>query len=574
MRRQAASARPGRRRRAIDAADPARRRPAARSATAVGAAARRISSSCACPIVRCRSSARITASTEAGGSSATTPTRASTRGRSARSPTTMSSPSSSSGSGRSFAGVGLIGLAVRRSTRLGRSRPRSAARLAIAPRSGRCPFGRSPPFLVSQRALTFASPSGDRLDPLSDTLRGRHAAPPINGWVPHDRTPTRRPHRVGHRRSRLRPAPRRKDRDDRVTSRSATATISRSRTRRASRASARRSPTGPSSSTTTPGSRTRSRSSPTAPPSSASETSGRGRRCPSWRARRCCSSSSAASTPCRSASTAPTSTRSSKPSFGSRRASAASTSRTSPRRAASRSSAGCRSGSTSRSSTTTSTARRSSCSRRCATPWPSPARQIESARVVVSGAGAAGVAITEILQRAGVARHRRRRQPGGHRDEPRRPHASQGRARRRPRIRADIAGDVDDALRRRRRVHRRQRRHGRGGGHRADGAGRDRVRTRQSRARDPPRVAARHAAVVATGRSDFPNQINNVLAFPGIFRGALDARARQITEAMKLAAADALAGLVAGSLRDDYVIPSCSTQRVGPTVAEAVARAT
>jgi malate dehydrogenase (oxaloacetate-decarboxylating) len=89
-----------------------------------------------------------------------------------------------------------------------------------------------------------------------------------------------------------------------------------------------------------------------------------------------------------------------------------------------------------------------------------------------------------------------------------------------------------------------------------------------------PEIAARHVRIVATGRSDFPNQINNVLAFPGVFRGAFDAGARQITEPMKLAAADALARLVAGSLRDDYVIPSVFDERVGPTVAEAVARAT
>jgi len=88
-----------------------------------------------------------------------------------------------------------------------------------------------------------------------------------------------------------------------------------------------------------------------------------------------------------------------------------------------------------------------------------------------------------------------------------------------------------------------------------------------------PKVAARYAAVVATGRSDYPNQINNVLAFPGIFRGAFDVRARAITEGMKLAAADALAGLVADDLRADHVIPSPFDPRVGPTVAGAVARA-
>jgi malate dehydrogenase (oxaloacetate-decarboxylating) len=89
----------------------------------------------------------------------------------------------------------------------------------------------------------------------------------------------------------------------------------------------------------------------------------------------------------------------------------------------------------------------------------------------------------------------------------------------------------------------------------------------------PPAVAARYAAVVATGRSDFPNQINNVLAFPGIFRGAFDAQASAITEGMKLAAAEALAGLVGDDLREDLVIPGPFDPRVGPAVAGAVAEA-
>jgi malate dehydrogenase (oxaloacetate-decarboxylating) len=89
-----------------------------------------------------------------------------------------------------------------------------------------------------------------------------------------------------------------------------------------------------------------------------------------------------------------------------------------------------------------------------------------------------------------------------------------------------------------------------------------------------PDIAHRHAAVVATGRSDFPNQINNVLAFPGIFRGAFDANASRITEGMKLAAADALAGLIAeADLRPDYIIPSPFDERVAPAVAAAVATA-
>ncbi len=84
-------------------------------------------------------------------------------------------------------------------------------------------------------------------------------------------------------------------------------------------------------------------------------------------------------------------------------------------------------------------------------------------------------------------------------------------------------------------------------------------------------VAHRHARVVATGRSDHPNQINNVLAFPGIFRGTFDARARRITEDMKLAAAVALADLVADDLHPARVIPSPFDPRVAPAVAAAVA---
>jgi malate dehydrogenase (oxaloacetate-decarboxylating) len=85
-----------------------------------------------------------------------------------------------------------------------------------------------------------------------------------------------------------------------------------------------------------------------------------------------------------------------------------------------------------------------------------------------------------------------------------------------------------------------------------------------------PEVAIRYAAVVATGRSDFPNQINNVLAFPGIFRGALDAGARRITPAMKLAAANAIADLVGEELSADYIVPSPLDPRVCDAVAAAV----
>jgi malate dehydrogenase (oxaloacetate-decarboxylating) len=87
-----------------------------------------------------------------------------------------------------------------------------------------------------------------------------------------------------------------------------------------------------------------------------------------------------------------------------------------------------------------------------------------------------------------------------------------------------------------------------------------------------PEAAIGHARIIATGRSDYPNQINNVLCFPGIFRGALDVRAREIDEDMKLAAAEAMAGVIPEKeLSEDYIIPSVFDERVAPTVAEAVA---
>ncbi|SEL86761.1 NAD(P)-dependent malic enzyme [Rhodococcus maanshanensis] len=88
-----------------------------------------------------------------------------------------------------------------------------------------------------------------------------------------------------------------------------------------------------------------------------------------------------------------------------------------------------------------------------------------------------------------------------------------------------------------------------------------------------PDIARKHAAIVATGRSDFPNQINNVLAFPGVFKGALDAGARRITEGMKLAAAEAILSVVADELAVDKIVPSPLDPRVAPAVAEAVAAA-
>jgi malate dehydrogenase (oxaloacetate-decarboxylating) len=88
-----------------------------------------------------------------------------------------------------------------------------------------------------------------------------------------------------------------------------------------------------------------------------------------------------------------------------------------------------------------------------------------------------------------------------------------------------------------------------------------------------PHVAAKYAAIVATGRSDFPNQINNVLAFPGVFRGALDAGARRITESMKLAAAQAVFDVARDDLAADRIVPSPFDPRVAPAVSAAVAAA-
>jgi malate dehydrogenase (oxaloacetate-decarboxylating) len=90
-----------------------------------------------------------------------------------------------------------------------------------------------------------------------------------------------------------------------------------------------------------------------------------------------------------------------------------------------------------------------------------------------------------------------------------------------------------------------------------------------------PLEAQKHAAIVATGRSDYPNQINNVLAFPGVFRGLLDAQAHTITDAMLLAAADAIADVVDGDrLNASFIVPSVFDAAVAPAVADAVRRAT
>ena len=90
----------------------------------------------------------------------------------------------------------------------------------------------------------------------------------------------------------------------------------------------------------------------------------------------------------------------------------------------------------------------------------------------------------------------------------------------------------------------------------------------------PDEAKAGGAKVISTGRSDFPNQINNVLAFPGIFRGTFDVRASDINEEMKMAAAEALANLISDDeLNEEYIIPAAFDPRVGPAVAKAVAEA-
>ena len=197
-------------------------------------------------------------------------------------------------------------------------------------------------------------------------------------------------------------------------------------------------------------------------------------------------------------------------------------------------------------------------------------RRLEELRVVVAGAGAAGVAVTRLLQRAGVRDvvvcdsrgviHPARPDLGGHKH---RLAASTN-----PR---GLEGSLGDAL---------------AGADCYIGVSGGTVPEEQVASMAPrgiifalanptpevhPEVARKHAAIVATGRSDYPNQINNVLAFPGIFRGALDAGATQITEPMKLAAARAIADLVEHRTGDE-IVPSVFQPGVAEAVAEAVRR--
>ena len=230
--------------------------------------------------------------------------------------------------------------------------------------------------------------------------------------------------------------------------------------------------------------------------------------------------------------------------------------------------------STSRSSTTTSTAPPSSRSRRSPTLCGSPAAtRHDSARVIIQGAGAAGVAVARILLEAGIKDIAVLDRQGVLNS-----------------ARSDLT-TVKAALARTPRTH-----FGRRGSLADVMAGAD-VYIGVSGGSVPeeivasmapdsiifglanptpevhPDLAHKYARIVATGRSDFPNQINNVLAFPGIFRGAFDVHATSITEGMKVAAATALAELVGDDLREDLIIPSPFDPRVPGAVREAVADA-
>ncbi len=196
-------------------------------------------------------------------------------------------------------------------------------------------------------------------------------------------------------------------------------------------------------------------------------------------------------------------------------------------------------------------------------------------KIVVNGAGAAGIACIRILRRAGVRRIIGCDRSGAifrGREENMNPWKGWVAANTNP---EGFQGPVDRAVKG------------------ADvflglsGPGTFEARAIRTMARDPivfalanptpevpPGEAHHYARIVATGRSDFPNQINNVLAFPGIFRGALDARARCINEPMKMAAARAIASSIpADHLNEEYIVPSVFDRRVTKAVASAVARA-
>ncbi len=199
-------------------------------------------------------------------------------------------------------------------------------------------------------------------------------------------------------------------------------------------------------------------------------------------------------------------------------------------------------------------------------------RKLSDLRVVVSGAGAAGVACTKILTEAGVGDVVVADSRGVvHRGRPDLNEVKQALAE--LTNRDGLAGSLADAL-----VGAEVFLGVSGGSIRDDVVATMAPNAIVFALANPvpeihPEVAARYARVVATGRSDYPNQINNVLAFPGVFRGAFDVRATSITEEMKLAAAEALAAVVGDDLREDYVIPSVFDERVAPAVTAAVSQA-
>lgn len=199
-------------------------------------------------------------------------------------------------------------------------------------------------------------------------------------------------------------------------------------------------------------------------------------------------------------------------------------------------------------------------------------KKLRDIKILIVGAGAAGVAVTKILQTAGARNIiccDRKGIIGKHR-LPDLDFSKTWLAKNtNPQI---IRGSIDDAAR---------------GAQLLiglSGPGVVRPRTLKKMAKHPivfamanpvpeimPEEAAPYARIIATGRSDYPNQINNVLGFPGIFRGALDARAREINEPMKLAAAKAIAGCISDEeLNEEYIIPSVFNKQVVPKVARAV----
>lgn len=197
-------------------------------------------------------------------------------------------------------------------------------------------------------------------------------------------------------------------------------------------------------------------------------------------------------------------------------------------------------------------------------------RQVLDTTVVVHGAGAAGTAVARLLVQAGVGDIRVVDRHGiihaGRADLPPYKHELASLTNR-----TGVTGDMAAALR---------------GADVVVGVGSDTIPERALggmaddaiifalASPDPqvnPDVAARYGRIVATGRSDVPNQIDSVLAFPGVFRGALAVRAERITEGMTIAAANALATLVSDRLADDFIIPTAFDRRVAPAIAAAVA---